>query len=608
MPENVKLKDLYGDEKTYNGITAVEIPKASGAGNATFIEPPTSQFMLRETTYQEDYVQYSGTTIATSGISADSMTVISIRNSPLHIDKSKIVGIANQGALFPVFHSLESMSITEFMTRILQEEENEEIVVVPDTYSVSPGWMSIKYSTTKEGNTRRVSIESFSPIDDPSSVLFVSQMPWNIMSGKENYFYSYITEATQQVKSVEITKNGDFTVIPDLGKSGITELRLGVNVPSGSADGGVSFIDYDGTVVETWSLSDLASKTKLPTPPVHDRLVFQQWNWTLDDIKSANAEMAVGALYTTASGLTEFHIRVTKATGLAITCNMVGNKNWGDGTESALTSHTYADYGDYIIICDGNTIAENVMGTTTKVTNTLFRVSISDSVTSIGKNAFSDCHTLQSVSISDSVTSIGNNAFSYCYSLQSISIPDSVTSIMNSTFNACYSLQSISIPDSVTSIGISAFYYCHSLQSVSISDGVTRIMNSTFNSCYSLQSVSIPDSVTSIMDGAFSRCYALQSVSIPDSVTSIGSNAFDSCYALQSISIPDSVTSIGNNAFYYCYVYEYDFSQFSKVPTLGTTAFNGILSSARILVPSALYDTWVAATNWAKYANYIVAV
>ena len=232
MPENVKLKDLYGDEKTYNGITAVEIPKASGDGNATFIEPPTSQFMLRETTYQEDYVQYSGTTIATSGMSADSMTVISIRNSPLHIDKSKIVGIANPGALFPVFHSLESMSITEFMTRILQEEENEEVVVVPDTYSVSPGWTSIKYSTTKEGNTRRVSIESFLPIDDPSSFVFVSQVPWNIMSGKENYFYSYITEATQQVKSVEITKNGDFTVIPDLGKSGITELKLGVNVPA----------------------------------------------------------------------------------------------------------------------------------------------------------------------------------------------------------------------------------------------------------------------------------------------------------------------------------------------------------------------------------------
>ena len=283
MPENVKLKDLYGDEKTYNGITAVEIPKASGTGNATFIEPPTSQFMLRETTYQEDYVQYSGTTIATSGTSADSMTVISIRNSPLHIDKSKIVGIANPGALFPVFHSLESMSITEFMTRMVQVEENEEVVVVPDTYSVSPGWMSIKYSTTKEGDTRRVSIESFSPIDDPSSVVFVSQMPWNIMSGKENYFYSYITEATQQVKSVEITKNGDLTVIPDLGKSGITELKLGVNVSTTdfsvvtatTADvlNNKSFFDSSGNLVQ----GTIIERDKTPVVETVGNTVSATW-------------------------------------------------------------------------------------------------------------------------------------------------------------------------------------------------------------------------------------------------------------------------------------------------------------------------------------------
>ena len=283
MPENVKLKDLYGDEKTYNGITAVEIPKASGVGNATFIEPPTSQFMLRETTYQEDYVQYSGTTIATSGISVDSMTVIRIGNSSLHIDKSKIVVVGNPGALFPVFHSLESMSITEFMTRMFQVEENEEVVVVPDTYSVSPGWMSIKYSTTKEGNTRRVSIESFSPIDDPSSVVFVSQMPWNIMSGKENYFYSYITEATQQVKSVEITKNGDLTVIPDLGKSRITELKLGVNVPATdfsvvtatTADvlNNKSFVDSFGNLVQ----GTIIERDKTPVVETVGNTVSATW-------------------------------------------------------------------------------------------------------------------------------------------------------------------------------------------------------------------------------------------------------------------------------------------------------------------------------------------
>ena len=137
------------------------------------------------------------------------------------------------------------------------------------------------------------------------------------------------SQSEVQEKIVNISKNGTTTVAPDTGYDGLSKVTITTNVPSspGGNVGDVSFIDYDGTVVETWALSDLASKTELPTPPVHDRLVFQQWNWTLEDIKTANVEMVVGALYTTTSGLTEFHIRVTKASGLAITCNMVGNKN-----------------------------------------------------------------------------------------------------------------------------------------------------------------------------------------------------------------------------------------------------------------------------------------
>ena len=123
-----------------------------------------------------------------------------------------------------------------------------------------------------------------------------------------------------------------------------------------------------------------------------------------------------------------------------------------------------------------------------------------------------------------------------------------------------------------------------------------------------MKSISIPNSVTSIGNEAFSYCYALQSVSIPDGVTSIGDQAFYYCYVLPSISIPNSVTSIGNEAFYSCSASQFDFSQFSEVPTIGTGVFDGILLSAKILVPSALYDTWVVATNWKKYAHYIVGV
>ena len=53
--------------------------------------------------------------------------------------------------------------------------------------------------------------------------------------------------------------------------------------------------------------------------------------------------------------------------------------------------------------------------------------------------------------------------FSGCNSLISITIPDSVTSIGDEAFSDCTSLTSITIPDSVTSIGDRAFYGCYSL-------------------------------------------------------------------------------------------------------------------------------------------------
>ncbi len=164
-----------------------------------------------------------------------------------------------------------------------------------------------------------------------------------------------------------------------------------------------------------------------------------------------------------------------------------------------------------------------------------------------------DSHpSLQSITIPDSVTSIGDEAFLFCSSLQSVTIPHSVTSIGDRAFSHCESFQSVTIPDSVTSIGDYAFSGCSSLQSVTIPDSVTSIGNWAFEYCELLHSVTIPDSVTSIGDYAFYRCSSLQSVIIPDSVTSIGDSAFEHCSSLHSVTIPESVTIFKGNPFTYC--------------------------------------------------------
>ena len=103
---------------------------------------------------------------------------------------------------------------------------------------------------------------------------------------------------------------------------------------------------------------------------------------------------------------------------------------------------------------------------------------------------------------------------------------------------------------------------------------------------------------------------AVQKVEIGEGVTSIGDYAFYYCYSLASITIQEGVTSIGNNAFYNCYgMRYYDFTALASVPALSNTyAFSGIPSDCQMLIPAALYDEWRAATNWATYAKYMVAV
>ena len=219
--------------------------------------------------------------------------------------------------------------------------------------------------------------------------------------------------------------------------------------------------------------------------------------------------------------------------------------------------------------------------------NNLTRVTLPDSVKSIGASTFYACTNLQSINLG-SVTNIGEYAFANCSALESVDLIDT-ESIGSSAFDSCGSLNSVYLKD-VKFIDAEAFAHCDSLTDIYYDDTqaewetVTKI-DGWNSGCPSEQVVhcneaagftisyvsdgsvtvtgysgsatvlEIPGEidgrpVTAIGDDALSW-RNMTSVTLPDSVTSIGKRAFEYCSALENINL-SHVTSIGDSAFEYC--------------------------------------------------------
>ena len=143
--------------------------------------------------------------------------------------------------------------------------------------------------------------------------------------------------------------------------------------------------------------------------------------------------------------------------------------------------------------------------------------------------------------------------YSYTESITKITIGSSVTTIGNYAFYKCTAVTSVTLGSNVSSIGSYAFYGCNSLTTVSIPSSVTQIGAYSFYNCTGISSVTIPNNVISIGGSAFSGCTELTSITIPKSVTSIGNSAFSGCIGLTKINYnAKSVTGFtsSSNIFY----------------------------------------------------------
>ena len=276
-----------------------------------------------------------------------------------------------------------------------------------------------------------------------------------------------------QSKSVTYTANGTATITPDDGYDGLSSVGVTVDVSGGETPASanwnnVTFIDYDGSVLYSYSLAEAQALTDLPTLPSHNGLICQGWNLSLADLKTANRKMNVGAMYITDDGKTRIYIHLEEGRTspvLGVCPKGTVDIDWGDGTvHGTLTgsststavytsTHHYAAPGDYVIQLtvtgsmgfrsNGPLMYASKSDNRNQVySNAIRKVELGSGVTSIGVNAFSDCYNLSSITIPDSVTSIGDSAFYNCYGMRyyDFSACTAIPSLSNK--NAFYSIPS----------------------------------------------------------------------------------------------------------------------------------------------------------------------
>lgn len=435
------------------------------------------------------------------------------------------------------------------------------------------------------------------------------------------------------------TIKGDSNLIAENIKKDVQIFGVtGTHEGGGVEENDVTFYDYDGTIVTSYSAADFAQLSEMPSNPSHDGLISQGWNWDLSHAKTHVAkygELNIGQMYITESGSTEIDVSISEkylSAALNICVDGVITIRWGDNsvyydtvlggslTSPTVVSHTYANAGNYTILItaeDNNACA--LMGEyaysafrkssyssacdNRPYSNAISNVRIGHN-TNIGNYAFNTCVNLQTITIPNENTSIGSHAFDACISLACTVLPTSMTSINGYAFAGCSFLAHVITSYSVSSFELGLFQSCSSLKDIIIPEGITQIPNNCFAYCDSLQRIVIPDGVTYIGTGTFSSCDKLSSVSLPDGVTCPGD--YQNCISLSNIIIPSSVNTI--ISFANSTIIEYHFLP-TTPPTLPTygSAFSNLPDGCIIYVPASALQAYKTATNWSTYASYIQA-
>lgn len=174
-------------------------------------------------------------------------------------------------------------------------------------------------------------------------------------------------------------------------------------------------------------------------------------------------------------------------------------------------------------------------------------------------------------------------------SITEVNISEGVTKIGDFAFRSCTNLKSVTLPSTLKTIGSSAFYSTK-ITTLDVPNGVTKINSNAYTSCTSLTTVFLPDTVTALDTQCFRYDTKISKVTMGEGINSIGTYCFSGCSGLKAVIIRKTA---------------------SVCPLSNTNAFSSSAISSKtgyIYVPSALVESYKAATNWSTYASQFRAI
>ena len=301
-----------------------------------------------------------------------------------------------------------------------------------------------------------------------------------------------------------------------------------------------------------------------------------------------------------------------KAEGYQARCDQpfYGAGTAGDGIEVVFAEGCTRVPANLFYAYSGTEFAANVTS-----------ITLADTVTHVGANAFRNCESLKSVKLGNGVQSTGSAAFLNCVILANIDFGTSIATIGDNTFAHCDALTEIKLPESLTAIEHHAFWNCNALKDIPLPKSLTKLGEGVFKECVSITEVTLPEKLATLGPYVFQDCAQLEKitfecVSLQDiylkpegyqarcdqpfygagaagngievvfakGCTRIPANLFygysgvDTAANITSVTVADTVTEVGNNAFTNCGELK-TIKFLGSNPTIGGNSFSGVVAT-----------------------------